>query len=248
MINLPEKLPDSIEHVIENTAGPLSKGIGNTFGDLWFLVFGGVSQCAEKRKLKYAHDLELFSQKLIEKYSIIPIDKKIDPDIQITAQALESSKFCIEHEELRAMFANLITSNMNSDLVEYTHPSFPEIIKQMSPLDARNLKLFYTQLPIVELKIYMDQQKSEFYTAMSNIFLENPDEQDIYKQSKSISALQRLGLISIDYTKHIMHERIYEKYENLKPIKIIGFYNEVTTIKGIVEVTPIGKDFMNVCL
>ncbi len=44
--------------------------------------------------------------------------------------------------QLREMFANLLASAMNSDVSNDVHPSFVEIIKQLSPDEAKILKYF----------------------------------------------------------------------------------------------------------
>lgn len=111
-INLPD-LPDSIDNAVKNLTDKPTQGIGQTFSDVWYLVFGGITHAADKRRMKYAHDLELYSQELSQAISSIPEENLIEPNFQTTAQALENSKYCIESEELRKLFVNLISKSMN---------------------------------------------------------------------------------------------------------------------------------------
>ena len=136
---IPE-LPNSIDNALKNLSDAPTKSIGQTLSDAWFLVFGGISHQANKRRMKYAHDLEVYNYELSQAITNVPPENLIEPDIQTTAQALENSKYCIESEELRKMFVNLISKSMNSDYIQKVHPSFAEIIKQMSPVDARIFK------------------------------------------------------------------------------------------------------------
>ena len=151
LIDLPE-LPDSIDNAVKNLTDKPTQGIGQTLSDVWYLVFGGISQAADKRRMKYAHNLELYKQELSQVISSIPEENLIEPNIQITAQALENSKYCIESEELRKLFVNLISKSMDSHYVSNVHPSFAEIIKQMSPIDARILKTLHPKynFPVVD--------------------------------------------------------------------------------------------------
>lgn len=64
----------------------------------------------------------------------------MEPDIQIVAPALEASKYCVEKEELRKMFVNLIASSINSDKVASVHPIFNDIIRKLSSTDALLLR------------------------------------------------------------------------------------------------------------
>ena len=126
-INLPD-LPASVDNAVKNLTDKPTQGIGQTFADAWYLVFGGITQAADKRRMKYAHDLELYKQELSRAISSIPEEKRIEPNIQTTAQALENSKYCIESEELRKMFVNLISNSMDNRYIQNVHPSFAEII------------------------------------------------------------------------------------------------------------------------
>ena len=70
-INLPD-LPDSVDTAIKNLTDKPTQGIGQTFADTWYLVFGGITQAAAKRRMKYTHDLELYKQELSQAISICP--------------------------------------------------------------------------------------------------------------------------------------------------------------------------------
>ena len=88
-------VPNSVDNAVKNITDKPTQNIGTTFADIWYLVFGGISHAAEKRKLKYSYALQEFEKELKEKISKIPEDKLIEPDIQIVAPALEASKYCI---------------------------------------------------------------------------------------------------------------------------------------------------------
>ena len=138
LIGLPN-VPDFVDGALDNILDEPTKNIGQTLGDIWYLVFGGISQAASKKRLKYSVDLEKYQQELNDSINKIPKGKQIEPSIQVTAQALENSKYCVSTEILRNMFVKLISGTMNKDLEPLVHPSFPEMIKQMDENDARLL-------------------------------------------------------------------------------------------------------------
>lgn len=62
-ININANLPESVDNAIKNVTDLPTQGIGQTLSDCWFLAFGGISQLAEKRRIKYTKDLEKFKKR-----------------------------------------------------------------------------------------------------------------------------------------------------------------------------------------
>lgn len=212
LINIPD-LPPSVDNAIKNATDKPSLAIGTTFADLWDLVFGGVSYLSEKKKIKYAHKLDIFRKQLEESIDQIPADKKIEPSVQTTAQALENSKYCIDEDNLREMFTTLISNSMNIDYQKDTHPSFAEILKQMSPLDAEVIKVFKNAslngLPICQ---YRALEGKGYSILLENVFI-GYFVPNLEASSISISSLSSLGLLKVSYEDIISNKDAY-----------IGFY------------------------
>ena len=59
LINLPE-MPESADNAIKNLTDAPTQNVGKTFADLWYLVFGGITQAADKKKMSYAVELEKY--------------------------------------------------------------------------------------------------------------------------------------------------------------------------------------------
>ena len=245
----------SVDNAIKNlTDEPTSKA-GKTFGDIWDLVFGYISFVAEKRRIKYKQALSLYEQELSEAISKIPDDKRIEPSVQITAQALENSKYCIEDEELRQMFTSLICNSMNSDYSEFVHPSFAEIIKQMSVLDAKVINLFknksgsYVRLPVCKYSLYLLNSPS-YIDVPDHIFLELPNA-DFRLCSQSLSSLSRLGLLEISYSQKLDTPNLYDKFLHHQAYEFaknnFSFAN-IKLIEGVVAATPLGRSFIDICI
>ncbi len=93
------EMPECVNKAITNLTDKPTKCIGDTVSDIWFLVFRGIGHLAEKRKIKYAIELEKYNKELEEKINEISDERKIESDIQIVAPALEASKYCVEKEE-----------------------------------------------------------------------------------------------------------------------------------------------------
>lgn len=246
-------VPDSVDNAIKNITDKPTQNMGTTFADIWYLVFGGISQAAEKRKLKYSYALQEFENELKEKISKIPEDKLTEPDTQTSAQALENSKYCIDKEELRKMFVSLISNSMNSDFNKDTHPSFAEIIKQMSTLDAKIIKTFKNSttngLPICQY-ILNNSENNGYRILLENVYL-HYNISYLPKCSLSIASLVRLGLIYVSYTTHFTDESAYAPFTDHFWFKNLQqqFSNQTVSIqKGVVSLTPLGRSFVRVCI
>ena len=255
LINLPD-MPDCVDNAIQNITDEPTQNIGKTFGDLWYLVFGGISHLADKRRIKYASNLEKYKKELSNSIDEIPEDKRIEPDFQITTQALENSKYCISSDILRKMFVNLISGNMNRDSEPLSHPSFPEVLKQMDETDAKILmELKQTgEAPIAVFdKISKDNHGiiPYFVNAYISILFCIP----LHKCARSLTFLERVGFITLQYDTYFDDETRYAPFKKLDFFKEIDSYiqseepNSLLTIrKGICRTTPLGKDFIELCV
>lgn len=246
--------PPSMDNALKNVTDKPTQNMGTTFADIWYLIFGGISQAAEKRRIKYAHDLEIYQKELSQKINEIPTEKRIEPSIHVTAQALENSKYCISSEELRKMFVNLISGTMNSDIEPRIHPSFPEILKQMGQKDA----IFLTelkecaQIPIACIGMQNTPGK-DFILMAQDVYVSKNTKLDPYDCSLSIASLSHAGLITTTYTQWfndpdlyapIKESVIYLSAKNICESQKNGIYFQ----KGIARLTNLGSNFVNVCL
>lgn len=269
--NTNDKIKDAVNsEAFSNIVSPPTKVVGNFFGDLFNFAFGyNMHEKAEKSRLKHQKNIEDFQKKLNENVSSIPEEHRIPPKESVVGPALEASKYYFDEDEIREMFEKLITNSMDDRQAAKVHPSFTEIIKQMSPLDAQNLKLFKTnsQLPIVQFKVKSRNDIRKYILIATNVFISNPDCQDIELQAVSISSLCRIGLLEIKYGDYITNDSVYEQFLSL-PLYIdlknqlealniasetfIGITNkekhDLHCEKGYVQLTPLGKTFISICL
>ncbi|NFH74412.1 DUF4393 domain-containing protein [Clostridium botulinum] len=215
---------------------------------------------------------------LAKKLENIDPEKIVSPEPYVAVPALQAISYSMNSDELRELYSNLLANSMNSDKKTFVHPAFVEIIKQLSPLDATNLKLIFKKkcCPIVNYYVHSeDSEKQQSYK--KNVFLENSSCTDIDLSSVSITNLFRLSLIEIDFSKHI-HDSFYDKFlehplftelQNLcTKAKIaneqllingccsfetidslsLGELHIPSIEKGLVQMTPLGKSFTEMCI
>ena len=249
---------------VKNLVEPVTLSIGQTFANIWYLVFGGFTKYqVDKREIKYRLGLKAFEESCLRELEAIPASKRVEPDTQVIYNALEDARPCVENETLREMFAKLISASTNVDTSSLVHPSFSGSLRRMSTVDALNLRLFQVAdiLPIVKYAHILDSGGMRIVT--NNVFISNPDYQDIAQQATSIACLESLGLLATDYTSWIHDGKAYEPFYNLglyratkgfvdtfKPQDRPAFLvdvKEITINKGMVQATALGKQFIAVC-
>lgn len=248
-----DKVTEPANHLLT----PVCSSAGQTLADIWDLVFGGFNNYVEKKRLTRKKALEDFRDLLDHHVASIPEENLCEPALSVVGPALEASKYYFEEPEIREMFAKLVASSMDASKTPAIHPSFPDIIRQMSPLDAQNLTYFSKKCPVVEYRL--STQKEGYSIIRSNIFLENDalsnSFEDIEKQSQSLSSLARLGLIDIFYDIWLVDEHVYDKFKEslyykavLEEIKNRDSSWKLSMQKGLAKLTPLGECFKQICI
>jgi hypothetical protein len=67
----------------------------------------------------------------------VPREKIVPPEPRIAVPALQALTYSLDDKLIRDMFANLLAADMNVDTKRDAHPAFVEIIKEMTPAEAR---------------------------------------------------------------------------------------------------------------
>lgn len=249
----PLDLSDSVNETIKNVSTPLAKSIGTTLADCWYLVFGGLSYAAEKKRLQYSRELDVFKDELSAKIEAIPNEKTLEPDFQIVTQALDASKYCLSKSELRHMFSSLIANTMHSDYTNYISATFPNILRQMNSYDAKlfNYIRNFTCRPIVD---YVKRDENGLRTLCPNITVVQEPFLNFELQSLSLSSLSFLGLVAFSYSKEAtgLTDAYYDLEHNAYIESLKSKYqdtnNTVITSRGICQITSLGQSFAKICL
>lgn len=228
-----------------------AKGIeapGKTLGQIWDIAIGNrIAAVYEKSKAKHNLNVEDFKSKLINNVSSIPKENIQDPKISIIGPALEASKYYFDEKEIRDMFANLIASSMDSTYNGLVQHSFVEIIKQLSPHDAKLFQNFSETEALVSLI----ETTVEGYTndITKNLYF-NQNFPNFNLNEISLDNLSRLGLINIKDDAHLTDNSCYEHYNKIAPT-----YSSLKVPNGshcckkkYLEITSLGKAFKKVCI
>lgn len=232
---------------------PPAKEIGQGFGNLFNLIFAPL----EKARIKKDHEIMMFKKELEKNIDLIPAENLVEAPLNIVGPSLEAAKFYIEDNEIRNMFAKLIASSMDVTQQTSTHPSFVEIIKQMSPFDAMILKYLYnnkSRVGSAMICISSPNDKSGGYKIIVRIFFpfDGITTQNFQKYVASVDNLIRLGILVIDEDSRFVDAAVYDDIES-HPF-YLDFKREVEGEHDVVlkytfwEFTNLGRNFCKCCI
>lgn len=212
----------------------------------------------EKWILRREYNVEETKKILEKKLENVPPELIEEPEPHIAVPAIQYISYCMDNDELRDMYANLLANSMNKVTKNGVHPSFVEIIKQLSPDEARimkDFKLVDTQ-PTLSLRAEKDFGEGIIYLkSYSKVgYLANCEKPDDIP--KYFDNLKRLGLIEVHNNHYLTEDSIYEDLESTKYIQMMKAHNpyvsqgftKVETIRGYVELSEFGKSFCNICI
>lgn len=243
------------------------KGPIQTLEDWWYLSFGHtMNEKAELLRVKQQANIDAYKNDILQEISQIPPEKIKEPALNIIGPAIEASKYYIDDETIRQMFAKLISASMNTDSDTSIHPSYVEVIKQMTPTDALVLKSLASNNnsgSIANLSVTVSTGGTK--TVFTNLYLGTEKITDQNQIGLSLSNLSRLGVLELDHSKQSADESTYDAFKDISQYAALKLHisqnnstittqNDVQKLsgpnveKGIARLTAFGTNFCEICL
>lgn len=211
------------------------------------------------RLVIYGYDQveDYLTEALSERQKHIPEERLISPSPVVAGPALDALRFVIDEPPLRELYANLLATSMDSATTRQAHPAFVEMLRQMTPDEARIVGLFKsaTRFPIVTLSVTDADGKGIVQVLLRNFCLlvyeahcEHPEMAANY-----LDNLRRLGLVEVIQSS-LFDKRQYtpllEHPDFLKWVKRIETETDAGEVidKEILEVTVLGRQFRDACI
>lgn len=216
-------------------------------------AFAPLRQWIAQREYNVAATEKLLEEKLKNKNP----NEIVTPEAYVAVPAIQAISYCMDSKELRNMFANLLATSMVASTKNDIHPSFVEVIKQLTPDEAKLLKSFQLKLhnpvfPIIDVRLSLPGGGA--VTQVRNFSIVG---QGICENLKNMASyldnLDRLKLISIDDSSHIVDDWAYKKLEEQSIIKRLIDDTKNDQYKNFIQrklftITQYGKDFIQTCV
>ena len=204
-------------------------------------------------------ETELLLEKKLEKVKQSQIE---EPDAHVAIPVLQALSYSMGSEELRNMYANLLAASMVKMTKDAVHPSYVELIKQMSPDEARILRFMAQKgracQPLITLRIKLADGKGEIdqFKNFSILYRTVPDLQVRNPTSIAIAIdnLTRLGLLAIPEERFLTEDALYLPLENDSYMQSIKKSVVLTEKQGwefhkhYIELSALGRAFVRICI
>lgn len=204
---------------------------------------------------------EFVSTKVAERLKNVPPENLVTPKPNVAGPALEALRYTGHESSLSDLYANLLAAAMDKSTAQGAHPAFVEIIKQLTPDEAKLVALFVndTTLPLINLR-WEFKSNSDGKTGGKDVLVhfshlgfiagcEFPHMAPTY-----LDNLCRLGLAEIPTFWEYTAKGVYDALENDPLVKAAKASIEGNAeIQPIIEkkglrVTELGKQFTRVCV
>ncbi|MFG0806040.1 DUF4393 domain-containing protein [Pseudomonas fluvialis] len=204
---------------------------------------------------------DFVSTKVAERLRNVPPENIVTPKPNIAGPALESLRYTGHESSLSDLYANLLAASMDKATASGAHPAFVEIIKQLTPDEAKLVGLFVHPMafPLLNVRWEYKNQTPEqsggkyvlvnFSLLGQQARLEFPHLTPTY-----IDNLCRLGLAEVPAMYQYTAKGIYDALENAPEVLQAKAEIEANPEwsfnaerKGL-RVTELGKQFAAICV
>lgn len=243
--------------VYKDAVSPIVKPIGEILGFLPRTIKLALSGW-EKWIINGEESLRLTAEAIKEKVKKIPEEKLVEPEPYVAIPTIQQISYCQNSEELRDLYANLLTASMNTDTKWQVHPAFVDIIKQITPDEARIIKCLpnfkNSFMPVVDVKLLDKGEASKGHQILVTNF--TTIGLDVIEKKANICSyidnLLRLNILELPPTYHLTDETLYEPLEKsiLLDKLIPDIYKELYKIgynHKIIVITNFGLLFKQIC-
>ncbi len=218
-------------------------------------AFSGLDKWILNKEYAIDETKKLLAQKLAD----VDPEKIVEPEPYVAVPAIQAISYSMNSEELRNLYANLLAKAMNSDTKDFVHPSFVEIIKQMSPIDSLVFKIIMERdaNPLIDLVYEKIEGKNFSIPIASQTISTNISDIDVSSIEiicVSLDNLIKQSLIAIPEDRSYTNIHLYDKLlsseyyitEQQKwPDSPDGF--KFSHKKKMIIKTNLGFSFYNIC-
>lgn len=204
---------------------------------------------------------EFVATKVSDRLKNVPPENIISPKPNVAGPALEALRYTGHESSLSDLYANLLAASMDKATAHGAHPAFVEIIKQLTPDEAKLVTLFIGErvLPIMNLR--WDYKPNDEGTSGGKTVIVNfshlgqmagcqfPQMTPTY-----LDNLCRLGLTEIPAIGGYTSKGVYDAIESDPVIKaVIAELEKNAKIVSVLEkkylrITELGKQFAAICV
>lgn len=196
-------------------------------------------------------------ERVSAKLDNVPPEEVQQPKPHVAVPAIEALRYTGAESDLAELYANLLATSMDKATAYRAHPGFVDMIKNMSPDEARIMKFLATSgsQPLVNVKA-TQKEGGGFQIVHRHLSLIGIKAQcdHVPLAATYLDNLVRLGLIEIPTMRRIKSDDPYKEIEDFPQVlsileelrKVETHTIEVEKIK--LDLTDLGRQFIRTCV
>jgi len=196
-------------------------------------------------------------ERVAAKLDNVPPEEVQQPKPHVAVPAIEALRYTGAESDLAELYANLLATSMDKATAYRAHPGFVDMIKNMSPDEARIMKFLATSgsQPLVNVKA-TQKEGGGFQIVHRHLSLIGIKAQcdHVPLAATYLDNLVRLGLIEIPNLRRIKSDDPYKEIEDYPQVlsileelrKVETHTIEVEKIK--LDLTDLGRQFIRTCV
>jgi hypothetical protein len=248
------QIPGVLKEVYGDLAKPGVEQVGKALGTVIGLgntILWPVALTNEKARIALENNLEKY-RKRIENTAKEEITE-VAPEIGVP---IGEKIAYVTNEELSDMYVELLAKASTASSASLAHPSFVNVINNLSPDEAVLLKTLRNTpvLPFIETRLHQNGKREwntldPLYSPLSKVAgISFPNNVVAY-----VSNFEGLGILHVRTDSYMVGEGIYEPLELESKARFKGFDEipeqkmQIKFQKGRIEVTPFGRLFLQAC-
>lgn len=199
----------------------------------------------EKWIINGEESIRLTSETIKKKIEAIPEERLTEPEPYVVVPAIQQLGYSHSSEELRELYANLIVSSMDIDKKEFVHPAFVDILKKLTPDEARIIEYLKNQnyIHYIDIRGYSPDKgavviQDHLTTLHQTIHLDFPNNELAYLQN-----LVAIGLLQDNVGLNMHRSTTYFK-KHVDTLKKKLSIPDIKTIESVFSLTNFGQMFV----
>ena len=204
---------------------------------------------------------EFVSTKVADRLKNVPPENIVTPKPNVAGPLLESLRYTGHEQSLSDLYANLLAASMDKSTAHGAHPAFVEIIKQLTPDEAKLIGLFVHDMPLPLLNVRFEYKNPTPEKTGGKDVLVNFSQLGVIAQCEFpqltptyIDNICRLGLAEIPAMQQYTGKGAYDHLENAPEVQQQKLQIEqnpefkCTIEQKMLRVTELGKQFARICV
>lgn len=249
------KIPGLLVEVYGDLARPGVKQVGKALETILGLgntVLWPIALANERSRISLERNLERYRKEMEN----IPEDKVVAAAPEIGVPVAEKLAY-VGDDNLADLYVKLLATASNADTLGNAHPSFVNVINNLSPDEARLLRHFVnrTTLPFVMVRA---QAVSGGYSPVAGPFVADEVLEGLsfsHNLDAYFSNLAGLGMLSYRQDEWLANESVYEPlesknksaYEKLFEVSPQLSGKKMKFARGVIRITSFGSKFISAC-